>query len=61
MEGQVVFYKDDRILYRHKIEMRDDGFSKGVNDAIIAFQRNYSGFDLADDNINIRVTKPGIA
>jgi hypothetical protein len=61
MEGQVVFYKGARILYRHKIEVQDDGFSKGVNDAIIAFQRNYSGFDLADDDINIRVTKAGVA
>ncbi|KXF78661.1 hypothetical protein ATN84_02430 [Paramesorhizobium deserti] len=59
MEGQVVFYKGDRILYRHRIEVRDDDFSKGVNDAIIAFQRNYSGFDLADEDVHIRVKKPG--
>jgi len=59
MEGQVIFYKDDRILYRHHIDVQEDDFSKGVNDALIAFQRNYAGFDLASDNIHIRFKKPG--
>jgi len=59
MEGQVIFYKGDRIIYRHHVEVHDDDYSKGVNDALIAFQRNYAGFDLADDNIHIRFKRPG--
>lgn len=61
MEGQVVFYKNDRILYRHLIDVQEDDYSKGVNDAIIAFQRNYAGFDLADGTVQIRFKKPGEA
>jgi hypothetical protein len=59
MDGQVIFYKGDRILYRHHIEVQDDDYSKGVNDALIAFQRNYAGFDLAGDDIHARFKKPG--
>lgn len=59
MEGQVIFYKNDRILYRHHIDVLEDDYSKGVNDALIAFQRNYAGFDLAGDDIQIRFRKPG--
>lgn len=59
MEGQVIFYKNDRILYRYHIDVQEDDYSKGVNDALIAFQRNYAGFDLAGDDIQIRFRKPG--
>ena len=59
MEGQVIFYKGDRILYRHHIDVQEDDYSKGVNDALIAFQRNYAGFDLAGDDIHVRFKKPG--
>ncbi|MFC4625682.1 hypothetical protein ACFO1V_10735 [Daeguia caeni] len=59
MEGQVIFYKNDRIIYRHTIDVQEDDYSKGVNDALIAFQRNFAGFDLANDDIHIRFRKPG--
>lgn len=61
MEGQVVFYKDERILYRHLIDVQEDDFSRGVNEAIISFQRNYAGFDLANGRVQMRFKKPGDA
>lgn len=59
MEGQIVFYKQDRIVYRHSIDVNEDDYSKGVNDALIAFQRNFGDLDLAKDGIHIRFKKPG--
>ncbi len=29
MEGQVIFYKNDRIIYRHHIDVQEDDYSKG--------------------------------
>lgn len=59
MDGQVIFYKADRILYRHHIDVHDDDFSQGVNEALIAFRRQYAGFDLTKDEIQIRFKRPG--
>ena len=59
MNAQVIFYKADRILYRHPIDVHDDDYSQGVNEALIAFQRQYSGFDLANGDIQIRFKHPG--
>lgn len=59
MEGQIVFYKQDRILYRHHIDVHEDDYAKGVNDALIAFQRNFGDFDFAGEAVQIRFKKPG--